>query len=254
MLFILVLAATMETYYTPDLYTDDHQIFKVNFDLFTPRPHFIILFKENENKPRTFNDLSPEERKGLVEVAKTMVTSYKLKEKSALSIHRGSWCKSHFHGHICVDVNGYLKVYDNRKDEIINLDYFIYGPNKKNKKWKISKKNYEDNVRAYPYKSYHEYAVGQIEELEEKSTYYEENSSLDSESFLDFKLIYHPSQPRIGFFTDKTPVSLLRCMDAMDKFAGKFGLAKKWNKDLGDDDGCHMCLALDRTHDYGEKK
>lgn len=225
---------------TPDLLPKSHKekTFKVNFDLYTPRAHLIVLFNDAEHKKRCYDTLLQEEKKNLIDAASAVVKEYKLTNKSILSLHRGSWADApHFHAHVCVDVEGYLKVFNEKKVDINNMKHFV------TKNWRHDKnpEKYEENARRYPYKSYRGDEIDRIDKPTNKPGEIKEDV-FDAGFEEAFTLVYHPDEPRIGFQHEDGVVESYKVLETMNEFARKYGMADNGAK--GDDNGCHICLLL----------
>ena len=97
-------------------------LFKVEFDYFTPRAHFIILLRDKSKPGTDYNSLEPGARLKVVKTAMAMVSHYHLENYAILSLHLGSWIttKNMFHAHVCSDLNKYLSAYERKTREIPN--------------------------------------------------------------------------------------------------------------------------------------
>lgn len=118
--------------------------FRVNFDCYTARPHFIIVLDDKSSMtspktssetlsetssktspktlpktssktlPKTYDDLSVDQIKEVISLALQMVNEYSLcKSRPVLSQHCGTWYSSkyNYHAHLCVntDISQYLR-------------------------------------------------------------------------------------------------------------------------------------------------
>ena len=226
-----------------NLLQDDfnNPIFAVTFDFYSPRPHFIILTKEDASIEREFSRITPEQTQQLIEAGKSVLESFKI-EGGILSIHRGAWRseKGKIHVHFCVDVESYLGVFESRKKDIPGWPSRRYVT----KEWKRSKDplSYPQNVRGYPYRSYLQQEVEAIKT----------NSSREPGVPLEklqlgggiSTIVYHPSHPKIGFVGTK-PGSIQdfqQVLCAMENFAKELGLTDLKSND--ENRGCHICLYL----------
>ena len=220
--------------------------FKVAFDYYTPRAHFIILPRERSGTD--FNSLDKEAKLKVAKAAMAMVSCYNLEKSAVFSLHFGSWIttKNMFHAHVCVDVKDYLSVFEKKKNEIPNWPSIQYVT----KQWKASKdpRNYAMNVRGYPLRTYFKEEVKSVKEYRrtKPSTSTAGDSATPSPPFT--AILYHPSEPRVGFAVEKsarpkTAESLLEAQEAIVKFASQSKLTDMNAK--GDDNGCHVCLVLD---------
>lgn len=226
--------------------------FKVAFDYYTPRAHFIILPRDKSNPGTDYNSLEPGARLKVVETALTMVSHYRLQNSAILSLHFGSWIttKNMFHAHVCSGVNEYLSVYERKKREIPNWPSREYVT----KQWKASKnpRDYEVNVQQYPFRTYFKEEVEAVTEFRRSKPATTEATFTPSPPFT--AILYHPSEPRVGFAVDKSTKpksaeSFLEAQEAIVKFASQNKLTNMSVK--GDDNGCHVCLVLDeKSHGF----
>ena len=224
--------------------------FAVAFDVYTPRPHFIILPKKGETVDPDFSLVTNKQTQQLIETGKSALACFKI-DRGILSIHRGSWrtTRDKFHVHICVDVESYLRIYESRKKVIPNWPSRDYVT--KQWRWKKDPRSYADNVRGYPYRSYLDDEVASIRTIRKrpsarKTADIKENPH-DEEAALEgctTKIVYHSSHPKIGFVGTK-PESiqeLQNMLSAMEKFAKENNLNDMESKD--ENHGCHICLYL----------
>lgn len=222
--------------------------FKVVFDYYTPRSHFIILPRDT-GKLKTYYDLDHEARRKVVNAAKSMVDDYNLQKSAVLSLHFGSWLttKDKFHAHVCVDVEEYLSIFEKKMKEIPGWPSQDYVT----KQWKASKnpRHYAINVQGYPFRTYFK------EEVEAVKRYRRLNPSTSSTGVTSIQcpppftaILFHPSEPRVGFAVEKSVnpssvESLFEAQEAMIKFADQNKLTNIQAR--AEDDGCHVCLVLD---------
>jgi hypothetical protein len=80
---------------------------KLIFDILTPRPHFIIIHREEYRKLNTTEN----ELNDVMELV-TQFLTYKTEydNNAILSFHRGKWYQQnmkHFHAHLCVSKKPY---------------------------------------------------------------------------------------------------------------------------------------------------
>lgn len=220
--------------------------FKVAFDYYTPRAHFIILPRDRSKPGTDYNSLEPGARLKVIKVAMTMVAHYRLQKSAIFSLHFGSWIttKNMFHAHVCADVNEYLRVYERKKGEIPNWPSRDYVT----KQWKASKdpRNYAINVQQYPVRTYFKEEVEAVHEYRRSKPTTAETTLTPSSPFT--AILYHPSEPRVGFAVEKSArpksaESFLEAQEAIVKFASQNKLTDMSVK--GDDNGCHVCLVLD---------
>ncbi|XP_020621908.1 uncharacterized protein LOC110059540 isoform X1 [Orbicella faveolata] len=226
--------------------------FKVAFDYYTPRAHFIILPRDKSKPGTDYNSLEPGARLKVVKTAMAMVSHYHLENHAILSLHFGSWIttKNMFHAHVCSDVNEYLSVYESKKREIPNWPSREYVT----KQWKASKdpRNYAINVQQYPLRTYFKEEVEAVTEYRRSKPNTAEATFTPSPPFT--AILYHPSEPRVGFAVEKSAKpksaeSFLEAQEAIVKFASQNKLTDMSVK--GDDNGCHVCLVLDeKSHGF----
>lgn len=221
--------------------------FRVAFDYYSPRPHFIIVPRDRKSITN-YNSLNPEGKLKIVQAAMEMVSDYKLQQTAILSLHFGSWVseKNKFHAHCCVDVETYLTIFDKKKGEIPNWP----SPKYVTREWKASKdhRQYALNVARYPFKTYFKDELKAVKQYrqEKPSTSRDVVSAKPPPPFTAF--LYHPSEPKLGFAVEKSarPRSaedLLEAQGAIIKFADQNKLTDMDAKD--ENDGCHVCLVFD---------
>ena len=212
--------------------------FAVVLDLYTPRPHFIILPKGGTTyvKPE-FSHLTDEQKNHLIDTAKYALECFRI-DAGILSIHFGKWrSKSYkFHAHICVHADDYLRIFEiaNEMKAIPHWPSEYYT-----RRWKFNNPfSYELNVRSYPYHNlFFSENLPKVEILNKSSRV--PNCQLPV--LKGFKTVFHPSHPKIGFLGTK-PKSIQEYQQAlsqMHNFAEKLGLTES-----NENDGCHVCLYL----------
>lgn len=234
-----------------DLIPEDKKskIFKVAFDYYTPRSHFVILPRDGGPgvEGNDYNNLSTETRQELVRVALAIVSGYKLKTMATLSVHRGSWIttKRMFHAHVCAGVEEYIKVFKEKEKQIPDWP----SPRYVTKQWRASRdpRNYEANVRGYPFRTYVKEEIQDIEIMRKRFPSKDKATSSALRDIYDgFTVLYHPTEPRVGFAVAKqsnfTTDDYLQVLDAMNKYAGEKDLTDMHTK--GDDKGCHLCVVF----------
>jgi hypothetical protein len=185
-----------------------------------------------------------------------MISVYNL--QGVLSIHCGSWTttKDTFHAHICVDVDDYISLFYRKENEIPNWPNMSYVT----REWKASRdpQKYVKNVRGWPFKEYFKDECQGIRAFIRKERRRENEGrekhrkncpdTEPDDMYYGFLVLYHPSEPRVGFIL-KTREQVgqddhLRAMDVMYQFAEASKLTSLKKK--GPDNGCHICLVLDR--------
>ena len=222
--------------------------FKVAFDVYTPRAHFIILHHDKLRVSHDYNKLNDEARLKVVKAAMAMVSHYNLQESAILSLHCGSWIttKDRFHAHVCVDVDDYLRIFDIKKKEIPNWPSRDYVT----RQWKESQnpKHYATNVRGYPFRTYFRDEVRAIEDYRRQKTA-KKRTTVASSIPPNFTILYHPSEPKVGFAVDDSPNSSsaefrLEAQEALFEFASRNNLTDDM-RSRDENNGCHVCLVLD---------
>jgi hypothetical protein len=82
---------------------------KLIFDIFTPRPHFIIIQNDEYRKL----NVTENEMKEVIELVTKFLTDKPEYDNNAiLSFHRGKWYQQHhkhFHAHLCVPKKPYCE-------------------------------------------------------------------------------------------------------------------------------------------------
>lgn len=227
--------------------------FKVVFDYFSPRAHFILVPRDRKSITH-YNSIAPGAKLKIVKAAMAMVSHYNLQKSAISSLHFGKWGsdKNKFHAHLCVDVEEYLRIYDNRKNEIPNWP----SASAVNKEWRACKEpthtSYVKNVRRYPFKTYFKdevEAVTKYRRTEARGSTVGP-SAIPSPPFT--AILYHPSEPRVGFAvkncaTARSAEARLKAQEAIIEFASQYNLTNIDAK--SEHDGCHVCLVLDEmTH------
>ena len=220
------------------------ETFFVTFDFYSPRAHFIIVPRRMFPAPENYNALDRTTRLRIVAAAKAMVSHYELEKSAILSVHFGSWLttKDRFHVHVCVDLDDYLRVFETKEDEIPEWPSRKYVT----RQWKARQdpNYYEINVRGYPFKTYFKEELADIRKL--KSQHLSSTEALAVAQPLC--ILYHPSEPKVGFAVDESKKSntdefLLEVQEAIIDFANTSNLTNIHAKD--GHSGCHMCLILD---------
>ena len=179
------------------------RMFRVNFDLYTPRAHFIILpVEEFKESIKQYPELKKDTKLELLKSAKSIVSEYKLQNSAILSLHFGSWLstKNKFHAHICVDVDDYLKIFSERRKEAI-----VFPPENKRNKWSNGKdtEDYEKNVRKYPPHTYFLEEVQAIHTIKgDRSKPTESGAS--NITCPPSPYLLHPSEPRVGYVVENS--------------------------------------------------
>lgn len=226
------------------------ETFKVVFDYYTPRPHFIIVPRNSSGSK------APGAKRKIVKEAMAMVSYYTdLQQSAILSLHCGNWGtdKKKTHAHLCVDVEVYLRIYDRRKRKTPHwfLAHYV------NKEWRAcddaTHSSYVENVRQYPFKTYFKKEVAAVRNYRrtEARTSTVGPSAIPSPPFT--AILYHAKEPRVGFavkncVTARSAEARLEALEAIIGFASQYNLTNS-PQSRSDDDGCHVCLVLDeQTH------
>lgn len=204
--------------------------FYVNFDILSPRPHLMILPKDEGTISQDFTAMSDQQKKYLMEAS--FATLQAVKEPFAipgliLSLHRGTWFKKEvfdintrkskaatFHAHLCVaDVNKYLQVYEANKDNpAVRNSQFWKGGN--------TPETYGENVKMHPTNKFFELDMAAIETGQRGKLNPPDKPELPN---VGVEIIFHPSHPKIGFVGEKKadPKKLFTLLCQMDEFALK---------------------------------
>ena len=226
--------------------------FKVVFDYYSPQPHFIIVPRDRKSITN-YNFLAEGAKLKIVKAAMAMVAHYNLQKSASLSLHFGKWGtdKDKFHVHLCVDVEDYLRIYEERKHEVPNWP----SVRSVTKEWKACKEpthiSYVKNVRGYPFKTYFKDEVVAVTKY--RQTEARTNTVGPSAIPPPFTaILYHPSEPRVGFIVmnyrrARSAEARLQAQEAIIGFASQYNLTNIHAK--SEHDGCHVCLVLDgKTH------
>lgn len=98
---------------------------KLIFDVFTPRPHFIILQRE-EHRKLTATD---HEIQDVMQLTTEFLANQTQYDKNAiLSFHRGQWYQRHqvhFHAHLCVPKKPYCQAAKKMVRYCSHLSYIV---------------------------------------------------------------------------------------------------------------------------------
>jgi diadenosine tetraphosphate (Ap4A) HIT family hydrolase len=216
----------------------ENENFEINFDLPTPRPHFIITLKRSKNG--TIRDLTNAQIESMLQLINTFCnTKITAMTNITISFHVGSFSSRnspHFHGHICVQLDDYLNFF---KRSNINIETF-----QPTRQWdksisiKTKKDLYIQSVQNYYKKNKDNCAKYQKEDVAKCSS--TTPPMLTQTSFNGFQLEYSLSEPKIGFSSNENNgLKLIRSMcdfvypDCIDK-------AKS---------GAHVCLKIDPNRD-----
>ena len=209
--------------------------FRVNFDCFTARPHFIIV-PEEDSSIKTYQALCDDQKKQVIDLALQMITEYKLKESRAvLSQHSGSWysSKHNYHAHLCVESEEYLKIVND------NLGKLKFWP----------KQLSFDEIKKYPGREdKKEEEVTKIRKIIIDKGLPEATEEAHNVTVGNYSVLFHLSEPRVGFAVEESEKpagcnDLLDVQKEMMKYASE-NVVTKYDVDK-DYQGCHVCLVLD---------
>ena len=159
-----------------------NDLFKIEFDLPTPRPHFILLENKVKQVKKSIIDVQENEIRSFLTLIQTFIREYSLaSENLVLSFHIGYWVveiellslfkysssnhfyfifkpfhtqsnNPYFHCHICTSEQTYLRIFNQHK---LSIPWHKFKPTRN---WKIrnnemQQKNmadlYEENVLNY---------------------------------------------------------------------------------------------------------
>lgn len=201
--------------------------FRVNFDCYKARPHFIIAL---DDSPKTvYEDLSDDQKKKVINLALQMATEHGLRESRAvLSQHCGYWYNStyNYHAHLCVNHEKYLGILDREKNKLKN--------------WFHS----DEAIKKYP--------ISQTkDEVDAIKKIIADKVAKDVTKWAD-DVLFHPSEPRVGFVVEVShkptnPQAWFNVQKKMMSYATGKDLTNPKRK--GNYFGCHVCLVLDgKTH------
>ena len=201
--------------------------FRVNFDCYKARPHFIIAL---DDSPKTvYEDLSDDQKKKVINLALQMATEHGLRESRAvLSQHCGYWYNStyNYHAHLCVNHEKYLGILDREKNKLKN--------------WFHS----DEAIKKYP--------ISQTkDEVDAIKKIIADKAAKDVTKGAD-DVLFHPSEPRVGFAVEVShkptnPQAWFNVQKKMMSYATGKDLTNPKRK--GNYFGCHVCLVLDgKTH------
>lgn len=197
--------------------------FRVNFDCYTARPHFIIVLDHTSS--RTYEDLSDDQKQRVISLALEMVNNYSLYESRAvLSQHCGTWYSSRhkYHAHLCVNADKYLAILEERRNEFND--------------WRHN----DQRIRDYPINGMREEVV-EIERIKKAEEAKDVIERADN-------VLFHPSEPRVGFVDEMSnkPTNSQAWLEVQQRLMA-YAIEKVLLEGEGDYKGCHVCLVLDGT-------
>ena len=228
--------------------------FRVNFDCYTARPHFIIVLDHTSS--RTYEDLSDDQKQRVISLALEMVNNYALdnydESRAVLSQHCGTWYSSrhNYHAHLCVNADEYLAILGERRNE---LDRWPHD---------------DQHIRDYPIDRLQR-KVDEIEKIiaeEQAENERADNANEGADNVIEGadnvvegadnvvegadNVLFHPSEPRVGFVDEisNTPTNPQAWLEVQQRLMA-YAIEKVLLEEEGDDNGCHVCLVLDgKTH------
>jgi hypothetical protein len=227
--------------------------FKMVFDYPTPRPHFIILFKDRQlgKAKQTLKDLSDGDLEQILYLIEEFKQIYGIaqNETAILSFHTGYWASSpHFHCHVCTSLSTYLRIFDMLKNSSVEKV-------KPTKNWKIIRNTsasaashsshqsmadlYVENVLDYKsqkLKTSREFQLKEIDQINNLNPAMLPHSPFPTNNC--FNIQFDLVEPKLRFSL-KIGIRLdnakLLCIKSMCQYAFDTGLFEKKS-------GCHICL------------
>ncbi|UJR21365.1 hypothetical protein I4U23_024457 [Adineta vaga] len=204
------------------------------FDLYTPRPHFIITHKKQFRKvTATENEI-----KEVMQMVTDFLTDKPDFDTNAiLSFHRGLWYQQnfkHFHAHLCVPKKAY-------RQEVKKM----VTPEKCSNYWSSSTDyltQMENDFISSKLK-YNQYQIKCLSMayrcINDPISYYVPLSQFNTSKFT---LVFLACSPRIGIITKKKNIELKTLYSFMENFY--FSARKKLSTihPLFDNFGAHLCL------------
>ncbi|CAF1045420.1 unnamed protein product [Adineta ricciae] len=223
-------------------YDDATKPIKIVYDTWTPRPHFIIVQREQKK------DATDTELQATFEIVGQFLSENRqFVDQAILSFHRGSWYQentSKWHAHICVPLAPYLQ---QARNQIRNI------PN--NRQWQGAQSAEQGitNLHKKNMRKYQNYKNDCIQKPIPNSTPVESIAlSRFNPNTNEFRLVWLASTPRIGVvaqapaqtklaslyrFMSDTRVAMERALSQVDPSFGNFG--------------CHFCLYVrDQTDTF----
>ena len=219
-----------------------NDIFRVTFDLYTARPHFLLLPQPGIEDMSEDHSFSPEQRQQLIVTAREMLASSNI-SSGTLSIHRGSWISKEYvtaHFHLCVDVTNYLRIFEAKKKT--DFTSWFKSEDCVDSWMRKIAYGYVKNVKKYPTTTYHEKAVGYISDIIGKDGARNSLTKKQSTSENTENLVYHRKHPKIGFPGNGTAEDLKNILIKMEEYAVLNELTIR--DSVHDNYGCHLCLNL----------
>lgn len=203
--------------------------FRVNFDCYKARPHFIIALDDSPDT--VYEDLSDDKKKKVINLALLMATKHSLgQSRAVLSQHCGYWYNStyNYHAHLCVNHEKYLGILDGEKNNL--------------KDWPYS----DEAIKKYPTSKMNDEVVEIKKIIADKVAKEVTEEGNDA--------LFHPSEPRVGFAVEVShkptnPQAWFNVQKKMMSYATGKNLTNPKGK--GNYFACHVCLVLDgKTHGF----
>lgn len=227
---------------------NDH--FVAKFDIYTPRPHIILLLKKE--RKCDISNLSDEEIVSLLNFVDKLVNEHSYIDKNViLSFHTGSWIDAEkFHAHLCLRVNSYIDLFE-KCSKNVNFEFdssnfrVPYSWGKFDKKKDSKKDYYLNKVKTYEEtksSKHKEYLTGSINSIDKTKSI-----NIPAFKFNDKFSIKFVNEPRINFEGMKDDLNLIK---AMVDFASKLDM---FNRDTKTGKGCHICLNIGQKSDNQSK-
>lgn len=213
-----------------DLCNEINRSMKIMFDIFTPRPHFIIIQRDEFRKI----NVTDQQIDDLFElIHQFLIHKSQYDNNAILSFHRGVWYQQkqqHFHAHLCVSKKPYcqeVKTMIDNDGRLSSNDYL----NQLDDDYLVSKvqyKRYQSRCLSKAY-LYLNHSIAARVPLEEYNT-------------SKFTLVYLASTPRIGILAKNTQINLRNLYFFMNNFyltvRKKLSLINRSYENFG----AHLCL------------
>ena len=226
---------------TFDLLPDGRKnaIFRVSFDFYTPRAHFVILPKSDKTIEPEFSRMTSEQVCELIEGSQDDAIDFGWKSRNFVDsprfvdIDKGYIFSPSLCGRR--ELLGRIQAPKRRDSQLAKFGYVT-------KQWKADKDpcSYAKNVRGYPYRSYLSEEVAQITSTQ--PLVYDSRKNATRHSGIN--VVYHSSHPKIGFLGSdvKNTEYLKEVLLVMEKYANQHGLTDCASRN--DNNGCHLCVYL----------
>lgn len=224
----------------------ENDMFMIKFDIPTPRPHLIILFKYQTFKQRNVSDLSNDQLSSLMNVCYQFINELEAQaEEFTLSFHTGLWASSkHFHAHLIIDIDLYIRLLLEK-----NLDMRYISPSKN---WNMSLPStdlfdlYIQNVLDYSASNvanvscYRKKEIERIRSLDHVSSKYQ--LPFHNKRSIDLK--FDMKTPRLGFslkdqYEWSSERQRIEIIKTMIDYSNKNG--------YNDKHGSHICIEISKS-------